>query len=46
MRWGRKQPLDVPDTHPNVSEVYRRRVERVAKTLNAPEDKAQASAAV
>ncbi len=41
-----QEPVDVPDIHPNVSEVYRRKVERLAQTLNAPEDQSQASAAI
>ncbi len=41
-----QEPVDVPDIHPNICEVYRRKVERLAQTLNAPEDQAQASAAI
>jgi site-specific DNA recombinase len=39
-------PVDIPDVHPNVSELYRRKVERLAEALNAPEDRAEASAAI
>jgi len=40
-----QEPVDIPDVHPNVSELYRRKVERLTEALNAREDRAEASAA-
>ena len=40
------EPVDSLDLHPGVAEVYRRKVERLAEALNAPEDRAEASAAL
>ncbi len=37
---------DVPDLHPGVAEVYRRKVERLAEALNAREDRAEAATAL
>jgi hypothetical protein len=31
-------PADIPDIHPNVSSIYRKKVERLAEALNNPED--------
>ena len=39
-------PLDVPDVHPNVAELYRRKVERLTEALNDPEDRAEAASAL
>jgi site-specific DNA recombinase len=34
-----QEPADVPDIHPNVSGICRKKVERLAKSLNNPEDR-------
>lgn len=39
-------PLDVPDVHPDVAELYRRKVERLTEALNDPEDRAEAASAL
>jgi site-specific DNA recombinase len=39
-------PLDVPDVHLDVAELYRRKVERLTETLNDPEDRAEAATAL
>jgi site-specific DNA recombinase len=39
-------PLDAPDVHPNVAELYRRKVERLTEALNDPEDRAEAATAL
>jgi site-specific DNA recombinase len=39
-------PRDVPDVHPNVAEIYRRKVERLTEALNDPEDRAEAATAL
>lgn len=39
-------PATVPDLLPSVSELYRRKVERLAQTLNEIEDRAEAVAAI
>jgi site-specific DNA recombinase len=41
-----KEPVDIPDIHPNAAEIYRRKVERLAEALNAPEDRTEASTAI
>jgi hypothetical protein len=35
-----------PDVHPNVSEIFRAKVARLAETLNHPADRAQAAQAI
>ncbi|HPO57650.1 MAG TPA: hypothetical protein PLV53_02270, partial [Anaerolineaceae bacterium] len=31
-----RAPMDIPDIHPNVAGIYRRKVERLAEALKAP----------
>ncbi|CAI9121899.1 recombinase family protein, partial [Brytella acorum] len=40
------QPQDVPDIHPNVAGIFKHKVERLAETLNHPEDRHEASEAI
>ena len=37
---------DIPDIHPNVADIYRRKVERLAEALRRPEERDEASAAI
>ncbi len=39
-------PADLPDIHPNVADVYRRKVARLAEALDHPEDRDAAAAAI
>jgi DNA invertase Pin-like site-specific DNA recombinase len=39
-------PADLPDIHPNVAAVYRRRVERLSEALNRPEERIEAANAI
>ena len=39
-------PADLPDIHPNVADIYRRRVARLAEALDHPEDRDAASSAI
>jgi site-specific DNA recombinase len=39
-------PSDVPDIHPNISEIYRRKVERLAEALSQPEECQEAADAL
>ena len=39
-------PQDVPDIHPNVSEDYRRRIERLTEALSHPDDALEATEAI
>ena len=39
-------PADLPDIHPNVATVYRRRVERLSEVLNRPEERIEAANAI
>jgi len=39
-------PRDVPDIHPNVAELYRRKVERLIETLGNPENRTEAATAL
>lgn len=39
-------PRDLPDIHPNVAELYRRKVERLTEALNQPGDRVQAATAL
>ena len=39
-------PQDVPDIHPNISEAYRRRIERLTETLSDPDDALVAADAI
>jgi site-specific DNA recombinase len=39
-------PTDIPDIHPNVSEIYRRKVERLAIALRQPQERDEAAEAI
>ena len=39
-------PQDVPDIHPNISEAYRRRIERLTEALSHPDDALEAADAI
>ncbi len=39
-------PVDLPDIHPNIAAVYRRKVARLAEALDHPEDRDAAAAAI
>ena len=39
-------PADIPDIHPNVADIYRRKVARLAEALNHPEDRDAAASAI
>jgi hypothetical protein len=39
-------PSDIPDIHPNIADIYRRKVARLADALNHPEDRHEATAAL
>jgi site-specific DNA recombinase len=39
-------PADVPDIHPSVSGIYRKKVERLTEALNAPENRVEATEAI
>ena len=39
-------PADLPDIHPNIADVYRRKVARLAEALDHPEDRDAAAAAI
>ena len=39
-------PADLPDIHPNVAAVYRRKVERLAEALKCPDERAEAADAI
>ena len=39
-------PEDIPDIHPNIAVVYRRKVERLAEALKHPEDRDAAASAI
>ncbi len=39
-------PADVPDIHPRVADIYRRRVERLAESLANPDDRDKAAEAI
>ena len=41
-----RAPVDIPDIHPNVADIYRRKVARLADALNHPEDRHEATAAL
>ncbi len=40
------EPAAVPDVHPNVADIYRRKVERLAVALNDPGERDEAAAAI
>ena len=39
-------PADLPNTHPNIADIYRRRVARLAEALDHPEDRDAAASAI
>ena len=39
-------PADLPDIHPNIADVYRRKVARLAEALDHPEDRDAAASAI
>jgi len=39
-------PADLPDIHPNVAGIYRRKVERLAEALRRPEERDEAAEAI
>ena len=39
-------PADVPDIHPNISEIYRRKVERLTHALSQPQERQEAADAL
>ncbi len=39
-------PVEIPDIHPNVADIYRRKVARLAEALNHPEDRDAAASAI
>ena len=39
-------PTDLPDIHPNVADIYRRKVERLWEALRRPQERDQAAAAI
>jgi hypothetical protein len=41
-----RSPVDIPDIHPNVADVYHRKIARLADALNHPEDRHEATAAL
>jgi site-specific DNA recombinase len=41
-----EEPTDIPDIHPNVSGIYRKKVERLTEVLNTPEDRNEAAEAI
>ena len=41
-----QEPADIPDIHPNVSGIYRKKVERLTEALNTPEDRNEAAEAI
>jgi site-specific DNA recombinase len=41
-----RSPVDLPDIHPNVADIYRRKVARLGDALNHPEDRHEAADAL
>ncbi len=41
-----KAPVDVPDLHPNIAELYRRKVARLSEALDHPDDRYEAMDAI
>lgn len=39
-------PVDIPDIHPNVAGIYRRKVERLAEALQRPQERDEAAEAI
>ena len=42
----RTPPQDIPDIHPNVADIYRRRIERLTEALHHPDDAREAAEAL
>lgn len=40
------KPIDTPDIHPNLAEIYRRKIEKLTETLKQPEERAEAAEAI
>jgi site-specific DNA recombinase len=41
-----RAPVDIPDIHPNVAGIYRRKVERLAEALQHPQERDEAAEAI
>jgi site-specific DNA recombinase len=41
-----RAPVDLPDLHPNVAGIYRRKVERLAEALQHPQERDEAADAI
>jgi site-specific DNA recombinase len=41
-----RAPVDIPDIHPNVARIYRRKVERLAEALQHPQERDEAAEAI
>ena len=41
-----RAPVDIPDIHPNVAGIYRRKVERLAEALQHPQERDEAADAI
>jgi site-specific DNA recombinase len=41
-----RAPVDIPDLHPNVAGIYRRKVERLAEALRRPQERDEAAEAI
>jgi len=41
-----RAPMDIPDIHPNVAGIYRRKVERLAEALQHPQERDEAADAI
>jgi site-specific DNA recombinase len=41
-----RTPSDIPDIHPNVADIYRRKVERLAEALQHPQERNEAAEAI
>ena len=41
-----QEPADIPVIHPNMSAIYRKKVERLTEALNTPEDRNEAAEAI
>ncbi|MFO1097882.1 MAG: recombinase family protein [Xanthobacteraceae bacterium] len=41
-----RAPMDIPDIHPNVAGIYRRKVERLAEALRHPQERDEAAEAI
>ncbi|MGA7072569.1 hypothetical protein [Bradyrhizobium sp.] len=41
-----QEPANIPNIHPNVSGIYRKKVERLTEARNTPEDRNEAAEAI